>query len=153
MAKQRKTFKPSEEIGVTGIAMPGGVPQDEFLPELRGMRGIRKYREMRDNDDVVGAAMTAMEMMLRSVEWTSEPASDDPDHVEKAEFLDSVMGDMSHTFEDHISEAISFLTYGWSYFEIVYKTRNGPDQNDPTKRSQYTDGFIGIRKLAPRNRS
>lgn len=43
------------------------------------------------------------------------------------------------------------LTFGFSFFETVYKVRQGRDQKDAAKRSQYTDGRIGIRKLAPRS--
>lgn len=35
------------------------------------------------------------------------------------------MNDMQDTWSDTISEILSFLTYGWSYHEIVYKVRAG----------------------------
>jgi hypothetical protein len=38
------------EIGQGGVNTYSGVIRsDEFLPELRGKKAIRKYREMRDN--------------------------------------------------------------------------------------------------------
>ena len=54
--------------------------------------------------------------------------------------------DMSQTWEDTISEILSFLPFGWSYHEIVYKRRLG-DTEDPTTRSRFNDGKIGVRKL------
>jgi hypothetical protein len=53
---------------------------------------------------------------------------------------------MSHTWSDCITEILSTLQYGFSWHEIVYKRRLG-DNKDPAKRSKYTDGLIGWRKL------
>ena len=54
--------------------------------------------------------------------------------------------DMQDTWTDTISEILSFLTYGWSFHEIVYKRRMGNTKN-PTTKSKYTDGLIGWKKL------
>ena len=43
------------------------------------------------------------------------------------------------------------MQYGWSWHEIVYKRRMGPWQNDGRRRSKYTDGLIGWRKLPIRS--
>lgn len=56
------------------------------------------------------------------------------------------MHDMQDTWIDTISEILSFLTYGWSYHEIVYKRRMG-NTKDPRTKSKYSDGLIGWRKL------
>lgn len=53
----------SKEIGRIGQRRYGGVVYEEFLHELRGQRGIEVYREMSDNDDVVGAILFAIEMV------------------------------------------------------------------------------------------
>ncbi|MBS5195852.1 MAG: DUF935 family protein [Clostridiales bacterium] len=119
---------------------------EEFLPELRGRRGVEVYREMENNDDVVGAILFAMEMLVRQVDWTVDPAGDSAKDKEAAEFVQSCMNDMQMTWIDTISEILSFLTYGWSYHEIVYKRRMG-NTRDPRTRSKYTDGLIGWMKL------
>jgi hypothetical protein len=54
---------------------------------------------------------------------------------------------MSHSWEDLLSEILSMLVYGWAYHEIVLKRRIGPLEASPERRSKYTDGRIGIRKL------
>lgn len=56
------------------------------------------------------------------------------------------MHDMQDTWTDTISEILSFLTYGWSFHEIVYKRRMGKTRDQKT-RSKYNDGLIGWRKL------
>lgn len=134
------------ETGRIGQNRYGGMIFEEFLPELRGRRGIEVYKEMENNDDVVGAILFAMEMLVRQVDWTVDPAGDSAKDKEAAEFVQSCMNDMQVTWIDTISEILSFLTYGWSYHEIVYKRRMG-NTRDPRTRSKYTDGLIGWMKL------
>lgn len=134
------------EIGRIGQNRYGGMIFEEFLPELRGRRGIEVYKEMENNDDVVGAILFAMEMLVRQVDWTVDPAGDSAKDKEAAEFVQSCMNDMQVTWIDTISEILSFLTYGWSYHEIVYKRRMG-NTRDPRTKSKYADGLIGWMKL------
>lgn len=64
------------ELGSTGLLTSGGYVSEEWLDKLIGHLGLRAYREMRDNDPIVGAIMHCIEMLLRGVAWTVEPASD-----------------------------------------------------------------------------
>ncbi len=138
------------EVGLSGLPRMGGTVYEEFLPQLQGLKAVKVYREMSTNDPVVGAILFAVDMLLRQVSWRVEPASPEAADQEAAEFLESCLGDMSVTWEDTVSEILSMLVYGWSYHEIVYKRRLG-DQRDPTKRSRYTDGRVGWRKIAGRS--
>lgn len=61
------------------------------------------------------------------------------------------MEDMSHTWDDFISEILTMLPYGWSWHEICYKRREGPWEKDPARRSKFTDGKIGWRKIPIRS--
>ena len=45
------------ELGRIGQNRYGGTFFEEFLPELRGQRGMKVYKEMADNDDMVGAIL------------------------------------------------------------------------------------------------
>jgi len=135
-----------KEIGRIGQRRYGGIIYEEFLHELRGRRGIEAYREMSENDDIVGAILFAIEMLVKQCDWTVEPAGGAAKDKEAAEFVESCMNDMQDTWIDTISEILSFLTYGWSYHEIVYKRRMGHTRNPRTK-SKYNDGLIGWRKL------
>ncbi len=134
------------EIGRIGQSRYGGFIFEEFLPELRGKKGIEVYSEMENNDDVVGAILFAMEMLVRQVDWTVDPSGDSAKDKEAADFVQSCMDDMQVTWIDTISEILSFLTFGWSYHEIVYKRRMGHTR-DPRTKSKYSDGLIGWRKL------
>ncbi|MDB4216040.1 hypothetical protein N9796_01675, partial [bacterium] len=123
---------------------------DEFLPELRGRKAIRKYREMRDNDSTVGAVMYSVEQILRDVDLQVHAADEsDAAKVEK-EFVESILVDMDHSLDDHIAEALGYLSYGFGWFEVIYKRRVGPNERSPKKHSKFTDGRIGVRKIASR---
>ena len=135
-----------KEIGRIGQKRYGGTFHEEFLQKLRGKKGIETYREMAENDDTVGAILFAVEMLIRQASWNVEPGGDTPKDREAAEFVEQCMYDMQDTWTDTISEILSFLTYGWSFHEVVYKRRRGNTKNQKT-RSRYDDGLIGWRKL------
>jgi hypothetical protein len=134
------------EIGAVGQRRYAGVFSEEFLKELQGTRGIETYREMAENDDVCGAILYAIETLIRQSPWRVQPASGEKIDQEAAEFVESCMDDMQDSWTDVISEVLSFLTFGWSFHEIVYKRRMG-NTRDPRTQSKYTDGLIGWAKL------
>lgn len=136
----------TDEIGRIGQKRYGGTFYEEFLRELRGKKGIETYREMAENDDTIGAILFAVEMLIRQASWNVEPGGDTPKDKEAAEFVEQCMHDMQDTWTDTISEILSFLTYGWSFHEIVYKRRMGKTRDQKT-RSKYNDGLIGWKKL------
>ena len=144
MARKLSESEAKTVLGVAGDnTYNGQIRADEFLPELRGKKAIRKFREMRDNDSTIGAVMYAVEQILRDVDLNVKPANSSDEAKREAEFVKSILDDMDHTLDDHISEALSFLSYGFSWFEVVYKRRVGPTERSDKKRSKYSDGRIG----------
>lgn len=151
MVKRLSESESKQILGVAGDNVRNGqIRADEFLPELRGKKAIRKFREMRENDATIGAVLYATEQVLRDVKFHIKPANDTPEAQQEADFVKSVLDDMDHTLDDHISEALSFLSYGFAWFEVVYKRREGMLTTNPKKRSKYNDGRIGVRKIAIR---
>ena len=151
MARKLSETQSTNTLGVAGENTGNGmIRADEFLPELRGRKAIRTYRQMRDNDSTIGAVMYAAEQVLRDVNLEVKPANDSEQAKREAEFVKSVLNDMDHTLDDHIAEALSFLSYGFAWFEVVYKRRVGPNERSDKKKSKYTDGRIGVRKIASR---
>jgi hypothetical protein len=138
-------------LGATGLKRSDGLINEEWLPQLKGTTAVNVFRQMRDNDPIIGAFMLSVESLIRQVRFYAQPANKSLEAHKEAEFLESCMGDMNHTFSDFLSEVMSMLIYGWSYFEIVYKIRKGPDQKDSKYRSMYSDGRIGFRKIATRS--
>ena len=151
IGKARPTATDFMEIGSSGLVQYGGKVQEDFLRQLQGRRGVANYREMADNDPVVGAILHAVEMLMRTVDWSVD-ASDvnDEQAVGYAEFVAECMQDMTQSWDDTLSSVLSFLTYGFSVHEIVYKRREGPDADAPSK---YSDGLIGWKKLPIRGQS
>ena len=125
--------RPFVELGVSSDTRPDwGLRQDEFVVQLRGRQGIKKYREMSENDSVIGAILTAMTMMLRSVEWRVEGQSKDA-----TDYVHSVMHGMDDkSWEEFLADVLTMLQYGFSLFEMV------PRRDD--------DGMIRMKKLAGR---
>ena len=80
----------NKEIGRIGQCRYGGVFYEEFLPELRGRRGVEAFHEMSDNDDIVGAILFSIEMLVKQAEWNIEPAGSTAKDQEAAEFVETV---------------------------------------------------------------
>jgi len=138
------------EVGSTGLQVNGGVVTQDFLRQLQGRAGSAVYKEMAENHPVIGATLSAIEMLFRSVEWTVEPSdSDDQRSIDEAQFVASCMGDMSSSWQDFISSVLGFLVYGYSFHEIVYKRRDG--RTDDGTSSKFDDGRIGWRKMPLRS--
>jgi len=162
---ERTRAKPVDELGLSGLNIVTGEVDNEFLPALKGVKATRVFTEMADNDPVVGAVLHAIDMMLRGVEWSVQPAEEDSEEAERgADFVRECMEDMEHTWEEFISEVLTMLPHGWSFFEVVYKLRNGEEVQDwepsmmpgqtegpPASTSKHNDGRYGWRKFAIRS--
>jgi len=113
----------TNEIGYTGLAEWGGYIQEEFLTELRGLKGYRRFNEMARNCPAIFAGLSAIETSILKCSFyvESEIGEDDPRLVFINECLEAISGGI----EEHFAEALSMLTYGWCYFETVYKREAG----------------------------
>ena len=65
------------ERGKIGVNRYGGLFYEEFLPELRGVKGVRVYEEMANNDATCGAILFAIKNLIRQASWGVQPASKD----------------------------------------------------------------------------
>lgn len=132
------------ELGGTGTNAYGDQTRDEFVPELKGKRGDKTYREMA-REPIVSACNLTLAQLLKNAKVNVSFGSDEQSGV----LVETALADMSHTWSDFLDEVTSFFAFGWSAFEIVYKRRSG-DQGTPGQSSRYDDGLMGWRKLAPR---
>jgi hypothetical protein len=142
------------EVGNSGLRAFSGWIREEILPELTGRQGAQKYREMGDNSPIIGAVLFAIKSTMRKVEWRVVPCEDSQSGPaqEAADFVQSLMDDMSETWEDLVVENLSALQYGYAFHEIVYKRRLGKKppksaNNDAPASSDYDDGMIGWRRI------
>ncbi len=99
-----------KEMGRLGQKRYGGFFYEEFLKELQGKKGVEVFREMSENDDVIGRILYAIEMLIRQATWNVQPAGSTSKDEEAAEFIYQCMDDMQDTWTDTISEILSFLT-------------------------------------------
>src|SRR3990172_2169017 len=129
---------PFAEVGTTGLRRFAGEVQEEFDPNLRGMRGVRVYDEMRRNDPDIGAILFAILHVALASDWTTEAASQAQPDLDAAQFLREVLfEDMSHSFRDFIIDAMTSNAFGWAWFEQVFKHRLGLNADPP---SRFDDG-------------
>jgi phage gp29-like protein len=138
------------ELGTTGLRRSGGFITEEFLNQLRGRRGLLVYREMADNDPVIGSILYAIEKVVLRLEWRIDPLDQTPEAEELAKFVDECLEDMSDSFDQTLASILSMLVYGFSFHEIVYKVRGG-DVENPQRKSKHNDGKIGWRKFPIRS--
>src|SRR5580700_1643427 len=138
------------EAGNSGLKVYGGFVVDEYDPNLRGIRGARMYREMSDTNPTIGAILFIIFQSIAKIAWHLQPKDETPLSQLAAEFFESLLDDMDHTWEDFIQEALSMFIYGYAPHEIVLKIRNGSNK-DKRFNSKYDDGMIGIRKLPIRS--
>jgi hypothetical protein len=151
--KTRSTSKvvyDPDSIGSTGLRQFGGFVHEEYLRELQGLNGARAYRQMSDNDPIIGAVVFAFSMLIRQAEWSVQAVDDSPEAEDAKRFVEEVLHDMSMPWSSVIADACSMFVYGYAPLEIVWKRRIGPQEGDGSRRSAYTDGKIGIRSISVR---
>ena len=102
---------------------------------------------MRDASWAVGAFCLAAETLIRQARWKTVRPDDRPDSRRQEEIVESARHDMEQTWQEFLSEVLSFLPFGWFCAEKVYKLRRGRKGKPP---SRHDDGATGWRCLAPR---
>lgn len=137
--------------GLTGLNRYSNFVYEDFLPQLHWPKAAKIYQEMADNDATVGAIFYLAKQLVRKSGWTVEPASESPEDIAAAKFVEECMNDMTESWQDFISEVLSMFVYGWSFHEVVYKVRRGPMEKNPKYRSKYSDGKIGWRSMPGRS--
>lgn len=111
------------EVGTTGLAQFSGLIFQEPLKELRGKEAYNRFNEMRLNSPIVGALLLSIENPLRATSW--EFRSDTSDTDPRLDLLEAARANLEHSWNDHISEALTFMAFGFSMFNIVYSNIDG----------------------------
>ena len=131
-----KSSRPS--IGASGTTnFQGIIDTDEYVSDLKGSTLYTTIDKMRWSDASVQAALLMCELPIRSAEWGIEPASEDAQDIEIAEFIkDNMFNGLTIPWEDTLRQILLMHPYGCMPFEVIYKLTE--------------DGKIGWRKWAPR---
>jgi Protein of unknown function (DUF935)./NAD:arginine ADP-ribosyltransferase. len=114
----------SRGIGRTGLRQWSGRIDEEFLKELKNDRKYQVYKEMSENDPIVGAVLRAIEFLIRGVAWRIEPEDQEDDaNRQLAEDIEKRIHGMRRSWSEILVEILSFLPYGWSFHEILYESK------------------------------
>ena len=105
MAKQKAKELPARlmaEIGRASLKQSGGLIMEEYDPDLRSIRGVRIYDQMRKSDPVIATGLRLITWTITQSKWRVDPGGKSSADVEAAKFLESCMHDMSSTWIDFI---------------------------------------------------
>ncbi len=140
------------ELGSAGLNMQDGVehkPEDHPIQIRNSKQAARYYRNM-CLDPTINGTLQMYTGICQMAKWHAETAIDDgkPDWneeeaLEAHRFLESCIKDMQGSMQDLISQFIDMLVHGFQVSVPQFKFRHGVDQEDPKRRSKYSDGKIG----------
>jgi len=149
----KKPSVPLTELGGTGLRNTGGHIDEEIICDLRFPNSVQVYRQM-ETDALISGALFAIKQFIRSAEWTVEEYSgvEAPDDTKEQKlFLEQCLGDLSKTWGETLTDILSFLSYGFSVHEIVYKRRLGRNAPGNRESSKFNDGKVGWSKFPIRS--
>ena len=125
------------EVGDTGLQRFGGLIDEEWHQDLRGDKAIKIYREMADNDPVIGASLFVYEMLIRQATWRIEPADDSPLAQEIADIstvsiIDTiaVIESLIQLIPKHITQGETVRLGDFGSFSIILKSNGADTEND-----------------------
>jgi hypothetical protein len=144
-------FKPSE-MGSTGLAFNRGEILEEMKKDLAFPYAAHTYKLM-TYDSAVSSALGIIEVLVSRADWKVEPPDNaNAEDLVRTEHINSMMGDMDRNWGEYIQEFLSYLIYGHSDHEMVFKRRKGRKPNNKYN-SKYDDGLFGWAKLPVRSQS
>lgn len=140
----------SDAAGTSGTEIFSGYFDEEYLTKLLNTEGIKVFDQMRRSDGQVAMLLRVVKNPIKSARHWIEPASDEDEHVEHAEFIKHVLfedmgypdGTKRKSFLTFVTEALTFVEFGFSVFEMVHKSvKNHPVWGD----------YLGIKDLGFRH--
>lgn len=134
------------DSGWSGFKRFGGIVAEEFHTDLKGTKAARVYREMGDNDPLIGGALRGMRMLIRQADWPVKPANESTEAHYWGDKLDECMYDMDTPWRGVIDDAFTVMQYGFCLLWELNKIRRG-DHPSKLFNSQYNDGLYGWRSL------
>lgn len=112
------------EVGSTGLNKTGGYISAEFLPQLRGLSGAKKYREMAENDPLLSGIIFMMTSLVKNVDWRfelPEDVRDSKEAMDRAKMVEkAILHDLENPFEEVVGEICTKFVYGFAPMEVVY---------------------------------
>ena len=123
------TLTQQQAIAELGSASPspfGSYMREEHIGELRDVRGLQKYLEMKRASSAVRSSLRLFKTPIVGAHWFIEPGSAKKRDQKAAEWLTDMFDNgMTHTWEETLNEILLMCDYGCSIFEKVFQERNG----------------------------
>lgn len=113
----------NKEEGVTGVSFAdGSIQTTEYNRQLTGLRALDIYEQMRRGDATVKASLNAVKLAIKNADFYVDPASADQADRDVADFVyDCLMHVVD--WKQFINEALTYLDFGFSVFEMVFEPR------------------------------
>lgn len=134
-AAAKKSTAQYRELGESGtLVFSGIITGEEYSPDLMGHQATVVYDRMRRSDATVRASLQALVLPIMQADWAFEAASEDAADVEIEDFCSEVFFNIID-WHGFLSEALTYLTFGFAVFEMVFGFRqvNGKDRIVITK--------------------
>lgn len=129
----------AKEKGNTGLTVFNGIIQEEFLKELRGKEGYKRLDEMRRNNPYISGMLYFNEQAIRKVSWNFVNKADRKGTDPRVDFLNECREYMTQSWNDAISEWLSFVWAGYSLSFV--------------NRKRLKDGRLGWDSFSPRKQA
>jgi hypothetical protein len=107
----------TKPVGSSGTELFAGYFSEEYLQSLRGRKGAKVYDEMRRSESQIAMLMNAVMNPIKAGVWEFE-AAEIPDGEKQKELIEYIAKECID-FETFLHEALTFLIFGYSIFEVV----------------------------------
>lgn len=106
-----------QDIGNSGLEKTYGRIEDDFLREWNGEEKVKRIKQMTMNSPVIGAAILAVELQIRDIDWMfmSEAGENDP----RIELANAALKNLD--FDAHLAAALNAAWYGWEVMTITWE--------------------------------
>lgn len=113
------------------LSSPGVVSYGGFLYHPKERDRAWATQQSRDdviiemsNNPIIGGVLRQIAMFIRQVEWYLEPANDSVAAREAVDFFQENLDGMDNLWPgETMPQILTFLAWGWSALEIIYKQR------------------------------
>lgn len=125
--KKTDTDKPQlffKELGRSGTLVMGKQIDDEYLNELKGVKGQEQYDKMLRSDSKIRQTYHAVSNPIRSAKWEVGPGKADEQGEKIAALIKHILfNNVPDGWLSKLDEILTFPWHGHSVFEVVHQNR------------------------------
>jgi hypothetical protein len=122
----------TNEYGATGYFTQSGALQNEYLRDLKGVRGKQTYNQMYHSDGLTKAIMKAIILPLLNASWYVEAHNEeDPEAILLAKKVENnLIHGLDMPWRQFLFQALLSLVFGFYIFEIIWKLVEDPEEDE-----------------------